>query len=143
MVVDTGLHSKRLTREDALNMFQKYVWDDSDITLKEVTRYQSAPGQATSYMVGQLHIMKLRQYVKKRLGKNFNLKDFHFHVLSQGSVPLEFLEQSIEEYVDCTLNKQKDGCDDILAPQSPDFQENGDYSNKRETLDTLERKLYF
>ena len=143
MVVDTGLHSKRLTREDALNMFQKYVWDDSDITLKEVTRYQSAPGQATSYMVGQLHIMKLRQYAKKRLGKNFNLKDFHFHVLSQGSVPLEFLEQSIEEYVDCTLNKQKDGCDDILAPQSPDFQENGDYSNKREILDTLERKLYF
>lgn len=143
MVVDTGLHSKQLTREDALNMFQKYVWDDSDITLKEVTRYQSAPGQATSYMVGQLHIMKLRQYAKKRLGKNFNLKDFHFHVLSQGSVPLEFLEQSIEEYVDCTLNKQKDGCDDILAPQSPDFQENGDYSNKRETLDTLERKLYF
>ena len=143
MVVDTGLHSKRLTREDALNMFQKYVWDDSDITLKEVTRYQSAPGQATSYMVGQLYIMKLRQYAKKRLGKNFNLKDFHFHVLSQGSVPLEFLEQSIEEYVDCTLNKQKDGCDDILAPQSPDFQENGDYSNKRETLDTLERKLYF
>lgn len=143
MVVDTGLHSKRLTREDALNMFQKYVWDDSDITLKEVTRYQSAPGQATSYMVGQLHIMKLRQYAKKRMGKNFNLKDFHFHVLSQGSVPLEFLEQSIEEYVDCTLNKQKDGCDDILAPQSPDFQENGDYSNKRETLDTLERKLYF
>ena len=124
-------------------MFQKYVWDDSDITLKEVTRYQSAPGQATSYMVGQLHIMKLRQYAKKRLGKNFNLKDFHFHVLSQGSVPLEFLEQSIEEYVDCTLNKQKDGCDDILAPQSPDFQENGDDSNNRETLDTLERKLYF
>ena len=143
MVVDTGLHSKRLTREDALNMFQKYVWDDSDITLKEVTRYQSAPGQATSYMVGQLHIMKLRQYAKKRLGKNFNLKDFHFHVLSQGSVPLEFLEQSIEEYVDCTLNKQKDGCDDRLVPQSPDFQENGDDSNKRETLDTLERKLYF
>lgn len=143
MVVDTGLHSKRLTREDALNMFQKYVWDDSDITLKEVTRYQSAPGQATSYMVGQLHIMKLRQYAQKRLGKNFNLKDFHFHVLSQGSVPLEFLEQSIEEYVDCTLNKQKDGCDDILSPQSPDFQENGDDSNKRETLDTLERKLYF
>lgn len=124
-------------------MFQKYVWDDSDITLKEVTRYQSAPGQATSYMVGQLYIMKLRQYAKKRLGKNFNLKDFHFHVLSQGSVPLEFLEQSIEEYVDCTLNKQKDGCHDILAPQSPDFQENGDDSNKRETLDTLERKLYF
>lgn len=124
-------------------MFQKYVWDDSDITLKEVTRYQSAPGQATSYMVGQLHIMKLRQYAKKRLGKNFNLKDFHFHVLSQGSVPLEFLEQSIEEYVDCTLNKQKDGCGDILAPQNPDFQENGDDSNKRETLDTLERKLYF
>lgn len=143
MVVDTGLHSKRLTREDALNMFQKYVWDDSDITLKEVTRYQSAPGQATSYMVGQLHIMKLRQYAKKRLGKNFNLKDFHFHVLSQGSVPLEFLEQSIKEYVDCMLNKQRDGCDDILALQSPDFQENGDDSNKRETLDTLERKLYF
>ena len=71
---------------------KKYLWDDSDIALKEVTRYQSVPGQATSYMIGQLHIVKLREYAKKKLGKAFSLKYFHFQVLYQGSAPLSFLE---------------------------------------------------
>ena len=143
MVVDTGLHYKGLKRDDALKMFQKYLWDDSDITLKEVTRYQSSPGQATSYMIGQLHIMKLRQYAEKKLGKKFNLKDFHFQVLYQGSAPLSFLEESIKEYVDCVLNKTKKGCDEILDPLSPDSQENDSYDDQLGSLDSLERELYF
>ena len=66
MIVDTGLHYKGLKRDEALHMFQKYLWDDSDIALKEVTRYQSAPGQATAYMIGQMHIIKLREYAKEK-----------------------------------------------------------------------------
>ena len=143
MIVDTGLHYKGLNRDHALKMFQKYLWDDSDIALKEVTRYQSVPGQATSYMIGQLHIMKLREYAKKKLGKAFNLKDFHFQVLYQGSAPLSFLEESIKEYVDCALNKSKEGCEEVLNPLSKDLLENANYVNELGTMDSLERELYF
>ena len=86
MVVDTGLHSKDLTRQQALAMFEKYLWDDSDVIRKELTRYQSVPGQATAYMIGQLQILKLREYAEKKLGDAFSLKEFHFQVLRHGSV---------------------------------------------------------
>ena len=144
MIVDTGLHYKGLKRDDALKMFQKYLWDDSDITLKEVTRYQSGPGQATSYMIGQMHIMKLRQYAEEKLGKAFSLKDFHLQVLYQGSAPLSFLEEGIKEYVACALNKKKEGCDEVLNPLSKDPQENASNNDELGTMDSLEnRELYF
>ena len=80
LVVDTGLHAKGLTRDKALEMFAKYAWDTSDVAQKEVTRYQSGPGQATSYMIGQLVIQKSREEAKKRLGQKFDLKEFHYQV---------------------------------------------------------------
>ena len=143
LIVDTGLHYKGMTREKSLRLFQKYLWDNSDVAIKEVTRYQSVPGQATSYMIGQLHIMKLREYAKKKLGKEFNLKDFHFQVLFQGSAPLSFLQQSIEEYVDCTLNKNKEGCDEVLDPLFKDSQDNVSKNDEMDTIDSTQRELYF
>lgn len=143
MIVDTGLHYKGLKREEALKMFQTYLWDDSDIALKEVTRYQSVPGQATSYMIGQLHIMKLREYAQKKLGEAFNLKDFHLQVLYQGSAPLSFLEESIKEYVDCALNNSKEGCSEVLNPLSKDLQENDSNTDELGAMNTIERELYF
>ena len=143
MIVDTGLHYKRLTREESLQMFEQYLWDDSDVTKKEVTRYQSVPGQATSYMVGQLHIMKLREYAENKLGDAFTLKDFHLQVLYQGSAPLSFLEESIKEYVDCALNKNKEGCDEVLDPLSKDPQEDASSSDEIESVDSPQRELYF
>lgn len=143
MIVDTGLHYKRLKRDDALDMFRKYLWDDSDIALKEVTRYQSVPGQATSYMIGQMHIIKLRDYAKKKLGKAFNLKDFHLQLLYQGTAPLSFLEESIKEYVDCALNKNKENCEEILNPFSKDPQDIDSKNNDLGAMDSLERQLYF
>lgn len=143
MIVDTGLHYKRLTREESLQMFEQYLWDDSDVTKKEVTRYQSVPGQATSYMVGQLHIMKLREYAESKLGDAFTLKDFHLQVLYQGSAPLSFLEESIKEYVDCALNKNKEGCDEVLDPLSKDPQEDASSSDEIESVDSPQRELYF
>lgn len=143
MIVDTGLHYKGLKRDEALHMFQKYLWDDSDIALKEVTRYQSAPGQATAYMIGQMHIIKLREYAKEKLGKAFNLKDFHLQLLYQGSAPLSFLEESIKEYVDCALDNNKEGCEEILSPLTRDTQDVDSNNDDLATMDMLEKQLYF
>ncbi|XP_031564576.1 uncharacterized protein LOC116299978 [Actinia tenebrosa] len=119
LVVDAGLHSRGLTRQQALDLFDKYAWDDSDIREKELTRYQSGPGQATAYMIGQLTITKLRRYATDKLGEKFVLKDFHYQVLSQGSAPLSFLINHIEHYVKCKLNTNEPGCEYILSPPSP------------------------
>ena len=117
LIVDTGLHYKNFTRQDSLKYFADYAWDTSDVAEKEVTRYQSDPGQATAYMTGQLQIIKLRDYAKAKLKDKFNLRDFHFYLLSQGAVPLSYLKDSIEKYVECTLNDGKGaGCNDVLYP---------------------------
>lgn len=81
LVVDTGLHFKGKSRDWALKLFADYAWDTSDKVEKEVTRYQSIPGQAVTYMLGQLSIMELKEEAEKALGEKFNLKDFHFQVV--------------------------------------------------------------
>ncbi|XP_068679121.1 uncharacterized protein [Montipora foliosa] len=116
LIVDTGLHYEGFTRGVALKYFADYAWDTSDTAEKEVTRYQSDPGQATAYMIGQLKIIELREYAMKELGDKFNLKDFHFYLLSQGSAPLSYLEESIREYVRCIKDKTQEGCDIVLNP---------------------------
>ena len=83
--MDTGLHYKGFTRQKALDLFAKYAWDKSDIAQKEVLRYQSNPGQATAYMIGQLDIWRYRNETKDALGDKFSLKEFHFQALSQGN----------------------------------------------------------
>ena len=82
-------------------MFEDYAWDTSDFAVKEVTRYQSDPGQATAYMIGRLEIIKMREKAGKILGSKFNLKDFHYQVLKQGSAPLPFLKSHIDRYIKC------------------------------------------
>ncbi|XP_020631918.1 uncharacterized protein LOC110068847 [Orbicella faveolata] len=120
LIVDTGLHHKGFSRTDALGYFADYAWDTSDTALKEVTRYQSGPGQATAYMIGQLKIIELREYATKELGDDFDLKDFHFYLLAQGSAPLSYLEESVHEYVRCTKDKEQEGCEDVLNPVAPE-----------------------
>lgn len=103
-----------------MKYFADYAWDTSDGAEKEVTRYQSDPGQATAYMIGQLQIMKLRDEAKQKLGNKFNLKDFHFYLLAQGSSPLSYLIESNDRYIECTLYKDKEGCKDVLNPVGND-----------------------
>lgn len=103
-----------------MKYFADYAWDTSDSAEKEVTRYQSAPGQATAYMIGQLKIIELREFATRELGTNFNLKDFHFYLLAQGSAPLSYLEESIHEYVRCAKDQKQEGCDDVLNPVAPE-----------------------
>ena len=81
MVVDTGLHYKGKSRDWALKVFADYAWDTSDKVEKEVTRYQSIPGQAVTYTLGQLSIIALEEEARKSLGTKFSLKDFHFQVI--------------------------------------------------------------
>ena len=118
--MDSGLHYEGFSRSKALKYFADFAWDTSDVAQKEVTRYQSGSGQATAYMIGQLHIMKLREYAKKELGKKFSLKDFHYQILSQGSAPLGHLEDSIKRYVSCVKSPDEEGCDVVLNIEAKD-----------------------
>src|SRR5689334_4726082 len=90
LVVDTGLHAKRWTRQQAI---------DFGIEASEVERYVVNPGQACSYMVGELKLLELRDKAKKTLGTRFNIRDFHTAVLNAGTLPLEILEREVDRYL--------------------------------------------
>ncbi|MDO8910027.1 MAG: DUF885 domain-containing protein [Pseudohongiella sp.] len=94
LVVDTGLHAKGWTREQAI---------DFGIEASEIERYVVMPGQATSYMVGQLRITELREKAREALGDKFEIAQFHNVVLSLGVVPLPVLERAVDAYIDSAL----------------------------------------
>ncbi len=99
LVLDTGIHSKRWTREQAIAYFKNNSSvSDTDIA-REVDRYFNWPGQATSYMVGQLKIAELRKKAETQLGPKFDIRDFHEAVLSQGALPLDVLEEQVNRYI--------------------------------------------
>lgn len=99
LVLDTGIHSKRWTREQAIDYFRaNSSVSDTDIA-REVDRYFNWPGQATSYMVGQLKIAELRKRAESELGTRFDIRDFHEAVLSQGALPLDVLEEQVNRYI--------------------------------------------
>jgi len=99
LVLDTGIHSKRWTREQAIAYFKaNSSVSDTDIA-REVDRYFNWPGQATSYMVGQLKIAELRKRAESELGPRFDIRDFHEAVLSEGALPLDILEEQVDRYI--------------------------------------------
>ena len=99
LVTDTGLHSKRWSREQAIEYFQQNTLvSDRDI-VKEVERYITNPGQATSYKIGQLKILELRAKARASLGERFDIRDFHSVVLGGGGVPLDVLEERVDAWI--------------------------------------------
>ncbi|MGN7930029.1 DUF885 domain-containing protein [Sphingopyxis sp. 22461] len=99
LVLDTGIHSKRWTRDQAIAYFKaNSSVSDTDIA-REVDRYFNWPGQATSYMVGQLKIAELRKRAESELGPRFDIRDFHEAVLSEGALPLDILEEQVTRYI--------------------------------------------
>ena len=99
LVVDTGLHAKGWTREQAIAyMVNNTGMGESEVTT-EIERYMALPGQACAYKVGQLKILALRDKAKAALGTRFSLKDFHAVVLDSGAVPLTILEQLVDEWI--------------------------------------------
>jgi uncharacterized protein (DUF885 family) len=99
LVVDTGLHSKGWTREQAI----KYMLDHSDMgktdATAEVERYIAIPSQALAYKVGALTIQRLRQKAEAELGPKFDIREFHAQVLMTGALPLAILEQKVDRWV--------------------------------------------
>ena len=99
LVTDTGLHAKRWSREQAIDYFkQNTLLSDRDI-VKEVERYIVWPGQATSYKIGQLEILKLRAKAQAELGDAFDIRDFHQVVLGNGALPLDVLREQVDAYI--------------------------------------------
>jgi uncharacterized protein (DUF885 family) len=98
LVVDTGIHSKRWTREQAIRYFRENALLSERDAAKEVERYFNNPGQATSYMIGQLKILELRDRARQALGERFDIRDFHAVVLENGAVPLDVLEELVQAY---------------------------------------------
>jgi uncharacterized protein (DUF885 family) len=99
LVTDTGLHAKRWSREDAIAYFQhNSLLSERDI-VKEVERYITNPGQATSYKIGELKIRELRARAEAALGARFDIRDFHTVVLGSGSVPLDVLEDQVDAWI--------------------------------------------
>ena len=99
LVVDTGIHAKRWTRDQSIQYFlQNALLSERDAT-KEVERYFNWPGQATSYMIGQLKILELRDKARRELGDRFDIREFHGVVLENGAVPLDVLEDLVDEYI--------------------------------------------
>jgi uncharacterized protein (DUF885 family) len=99
LVVDTGIHYKRWTREQAIGyMMDNTGMAEGDVTA-EVERYFVAPGQALAYKVGMLKILALREQARRELGDKFDLRQFHNEVLSHGALPLAVLERVVQDWI--------------------------------------------
>ena len=99
LVLDTGIHSRKWTRDQSIAYFKgNSSVSETDIA-REVDRYFNWPGQATSYMVGQLRIAELRARAERELGPRFDIRDFHEAVLSQGALPLDLLDEQVARYI--------------------------------------------
>lgn len=99
LVVDTGLHSKGWTREEAIQYSLDNEAESEASIVSEIERYMANPGQALSYKIGQLKIMELRKKAKTALGDNFDVRQFHNQVLETGCVPLALLEDKINNWI--------------------------------------------
>ena len=99
LVVDTGIHAKRWTREQAIEYMMSNTGMAESEVVAEIERYFVAPGQALGYKVGMLKFLELREKAKKELGAKFDIHDFHDTVLKNGAMPLAVLERVVNEYI--------------------------------------------
>ena len=99
LVVDTGLHSKGWTREQAIKYSLANEAESEASIIPEIERYMAIPGQALSYKIGQLKIMELRKKAEAKMGAKFDIKKFHEKVLESGVMPLALLEMKINAWI--------------------------------------------
>jgi uncharacterized protein (DUF885 family) len=100
LVVDTGIHHKHWTREQAIEYLEAHSGLPHKEVVIEIERYFVMPGQACSYKVGELKILELREKAKQALGEKFDLRQFHNVVLGKGAMPLTLLEKMVDEYIE-------------------------------------------
>jgi uncharacterized protein (DUF885 family) len=99
LVVDTGLHARGWTREQAIQYSLEHEAESEDGIVAEIERYMSWPGQALSYKIGQLKIRELRARAESALGERFDIREFHSRVLESGAIPLKLLERKIDRWI--------------------------------------------
>jgi uncharacterized protein (DUF885 family) len=99
LVVDTGLHDKGWTREQAIAYVRETEGRDEDSARRAIERYMAWPGQALSYKVGELKILELRQRARTALGDRFDIRGFHTQVLGEGVMPLRMLEARVDRWI--------------------------------------------
>jgi uncharacterized protein (DUF885 family) len=99
LVVDTGIHAKGWTRQQAIDFFAENSPQNLNGIAEEVDRYIGMPGQALSYMIGRLEIVRIRREAEAAMGDRFDIKGFHDTVLCSGLVPLETLDRMVRQWV--------------------------------------------
>lgn len=99
LVLDTGIHDKGWTEQQAIDYFTENSSNSQEMILSEVQRYIVTPGQATSYKIGMLKILELREKAKNELGDKFDIRAFHDTVLGGGAVPLSILERVVDSWI--------------------------------------------
>lgn len=99
LVVDTGIHAKRWTREQAIDYLVTNTPNSVGDSTKAIERYIAMPGQATAYMIGKLKIVELREKARAAMGEQFDIRAFHDLVLRDGPVPLSLLEQKVDAMI--------------------------------------------
>jgi uncharacterized protein (DUF885 family) len=100
LVVDTGMHAKGWTREQSIQYMRETLGYTEADARNATERYMAWPAQALGYKIGQLEILKLRQYAKDQLGDRFDLRGFHDEVLSGGALPMDVLGARIRGWVE-------------------------------------------
>jgi len=96
LVVDSGLHTKNWTRQQAIDYMLAHTAENAHDAVSEIDRYIIYPGQATAYMLGAIEIRNARDAAQQSMGSRFDIKAFHDRVLEDGAVPLTFLKQKIQ-----------------------------------------------
>ena len=100
LVVDTGMHYKGWSRDQAIEFFTANAAKTEQDIINEIDRYLIMPGQALAYKIGQLKILELKRKSRQQLGERFDIKEFHHVVLGEGALPLNVLEERVDQYIE-------------------------------------------
>ena len=100
LVVDTGIHAKRWSREEAIDYMLENTGMTETEVVAEIERYIVNPGQATAYKVGMMELLRLREEARETLGDQFDIREFHDVVLKNGSLPMTALRELVMQYIE-------------------------------------------
>ncbi|MEZ5892420.1 MAG: DUF885 domain-containing protein [Parvularculaceae bacterium] len=132
LVVDTGMHWKRWSREEAIDYMVRVEGAEPSEAESEIERYVVWPGQALGYKIGMLKIQALRREAEEKLGDDFDIRAFHDRVLSVASMPLPVIETEIKRWINAELRRRKDEHASVDDEETQQVGHNHDHSHDRD-----------